>query len=106
LRRIWAAGTSKRAQMPLFAHRIGFGEPRAKLVVHVARSAEPESVNVIVWRNSLDLPEAGMLQPTREHDMAIEPIRAWCHLRKRHPHLESDAGLLGKHSDWAKRANR
>ncbi len=46
-----------------------------------------------------------MLQTPREDDVAVQPLAPGRYLGERHSHLESDAGLFGKNTDWAKRAH-
>jgi hypothetical protein len=46
-----------------------------------------------------------MLEPPRQDDMAVEPIRSWRDLGKGHAHLKSDPGFLGQNTDRSKRAD-
>jgi len=66
----------------LLANSVCFREPRAKLRVHITACGKPEGVNMIARRDGLHLVEARVLEPPREHNMAIEPIRPRCDLRK------------------------
>src|SRR3954470_23574743 len=82
--------------MFLLADRIRLHQPLSKLFVDVARAVEPEHVQVIARGESLDAAEARRLEPSRQHDVSVEPAAPRCHLRKRHPDLERDAGLFGQ----------
>src|ERR1700704_4340361 len=46
-----------------------------------------------------DAPEAGIFEPAREHDMAIDPVLSNDERGKAHPHLKRDPGLLREHGD-------
>jgi len=93
-------------EVALLADSIGFGQPSAKLRVHITWGGKPEGVNMIAWRDGLDDAEARVLESPRQDDVAVEPIRSRCDLRKGHAHLESDASLFGKDANRAERADR
>src|SRR5689334_16312122 len=40
-----------------------------------------------------------MLDAAREHEMTVEPLPAWRHLREGHADLKSDARLFREHAD-------
>ena len=92
--------------MALLANSICFSQPFAKLGVHITWFGQPEGVNMITRRNGLDRAEARMLEPPRQHDMAVEPIRPRCDLGKGHTHLKSNPSLLWKDAHLPKLANR
>ena len=84
--------------MALLANGVCFGQPFAKLRVHITGCRQPECVDMISRRNGLNLAEARMLEAPRKHDMTVEPICPWCDLSKRHPHLERNSSLFWKDS--------
>ena len=55
-------------------------------------------MNVVPGRNGFDLAKSWLLEPSSEYHMPVHPFRTRRQLRKRHLHLKSDAGLLGKNS--------
>jgi hypothetical protein len=63
-------------------------------------------VDVIAGRERLDLPDRGMLEAAREHDVTVQPPPPRRDLRERHPHLKGDARLLGKHDHRPDRLDR
>jgi hypothetical protein len=92
----------------LLANSVCLGKPCPELRVHISGSRKPESMNVVTRRDGLHLAKAGVLEPPRKHNVAVQPIRPRCDLRERHPHLESNARLLWKdahRSDFANRRN-
>jgi len=92
-------------EMALFADPVGFGHPGAKVVVQVGRAGQPEDMNVIAWRNGLNLPKARMLQSPGENDVPVQPSAARRELRKRHAHLERYPRLFGQDAHRADRPN-
>lgn len=86
------------AEMILAANSVGFGEPRSKLVVDLVGMREPKGVHVISRREGFDPPKPRRFEPTRQHDVTIEPSPAWRDLRERHAHLKGDPRLLGQDS--------
>ena len=87
--------------MLLIAHAIRLGEPGAKLVIDVGLVDQAEDVYVISWRNRVDAAESRRLQPSREHDVAVEPLLTRRHLRERYARLKRDARFLRQHADGA-----
>ena len=82
--------------MSLLAHRVRFTHPRDEGRVDVSETLEPKRMQVIAWRERLDLSKSWMLETPRENHVPIEPSFARRHLRERHPYLERDARLLGE----------
>ena len=49
---------------------------------------------MVTRRDGLNAAEAGVLGPSCQHNMAVQPIRSRCDLREGHAYLESNPGLL------------
>ena len=62
-------------------------------------------MNVIAWRDRLNLAKARMLEPACENDMTIQPLCLGRDLREGHAHLKSDARFLWQNPDWANAPN-
>jgi hypothetical protein len=80
---------------------IRFGQPCSELIVYFAGLRQPERVQMVARRERLDPTEAGMLEPSGENEVAIQPVATWSDLRERHAHLECDPRFLGKDPDRA-----
>ena len=74
------SGLDPLLDVTLLANSVCFREPRNS--VHITACGKPEGVNMIARRDGLHLAEARVLDPPREHNMAIEPIRPRCDLRE------------------------
>jgi hypothetical protein len=66
----------------LLPNSVRFGQPCAELLVHIQWCGQPKSVNMIPRGDRLHMAETRVLKPTSQHNMAIEPIRSRCNLRK------------------------
>jgi hypothetical protein len=82
------------AEVPLLTNGICLGEPGTQGVIDVIDRGQPEGVQVISRRERLDGTESRVLQPTREHDMAVEPPPPGRQLGERHANLKCDSRLL------------
>ena len=60
---------------------------------------------MVARRDGVHLAEARVLQPSRKHNVAVEPIRSRRDLREGHAHLESNPGLLWKDAHGSESAN-
>jgi hypothetical protein len=90
----------------LLTHSVCLGQPCAKLSVYVAWLGESEGVHMITRRNGLYAAEAGVLGPSGQYNMTVEPIRSRCDLRKGHAHLKCNPSLLWNDAHRAESANR
>jgi len=88
-------------KVPLFAHSIGFGEPRCDFVIDFLGTLESKGVKMISGRERFDPAKAGVFQTARQHDVAINPVLADNERGETHADLKGDARLLGKHDDWS-----
>jgi len=97
-----AASASENAsdEMPLFAHPIRFGEPGFHLGIDLIHALEPEGVQIISRRESLDAAEARIFQTTREHDVPINPVPPDDERGETHSDLKCNPGFLREHGDW------
>ena len=93
-------------KVALLADPIGFPEPAAKLLVNFLEPGQTENVQVVPGREGLHLAEAGMLEPARQHYVAVEPLLPRSDLGKGHPDLKGDPGLFRKHPDRTDRPER
>src|ERR1044071_6275546 len=57
-------------------------------------------MQMISRRERFDPPEAAILHPTSEHDMAVDPVPSNNKRGKTHPHLKCNPCLFWKHGDW------
>lgn len=94
------ASRSPIGEVFLLPHGICLSEPRAKLAVDLVELLEAEGMEMVAWGERLYAPESGILEASREHDVAIEPGAARRHLREGHAHVERDARLLGEDLHW------
>jgi hypothetical protein len=62
-------------------------------------------MQMIPRRESLHLAETRMIESARKDKVTIEPPLPRRHLRKRHPHLESDPSFLRQNTHRTNRAN-
>jgi hypothetical protein len=92
--------------VPLLPNFVRLSQPRAKLPIHISGCRKPERVNMVTPRDSLHLAKTRVLEPTCQHDMTVQPIRARCDLRERHADLQSNARLLWKDAHGSQSANR
>ena len=60
---------------------------------------------MVTRRDGLNAAEAGVLGPSCQHNMAVQPIRSRCDLREGHAYLESNPGLLWKDPHRSESAN-
>ena len=81
-------------QVLLSADLVGFGQPRAEVLIDVAQLHEPERVQVIARRERLDAAEARVIETSGQHHVPVQPAAPRRHLREGHPHLEGDPRLL------------
>jgi hypothetical protein len=87
--------------MSLFADSISLGQPRGDFIIHIIGVFESESVKMIPGRESLDAAKTRMLEPSRQNDVAIDPIPQNDKGGEAHAHLERDPRLLGQDRDGA-----
>ena len=80
----------------LLPHRVGLAHPGAEFGVDVFPPLEAKRVEVVTRRKSLDSAKTRALEPSCEHDVAIEPRAARGDLCERHAHMECDPRLLGE----------
>jgi hypothetical protein len=85
-----------RSQMALFAYSVGFGEPGRDFVIDFANALEAKGVQMISRGESFDAAEARVLQPTRQDDVAVDPILPDDERSETHPDLERDPGFFGE----------
>jgi hypothetical protein len=80
--------------MALLADLIGFAKPDGDFVVDLVHALEPECVEMISRRKGFDAAKAGILEPTRQDDMAVHPVSSNDEGGKAHPNLKRDPGFL------------
>ena len=61
-------------EMALLADQVGFGEPGGDFVIDFVHAFETKGVQMISRRESFDAAKARVLQPTRQDDVAVDPI--------------------------------
>jgi hypothetical protein len=92
--------------MLLFADEVCLGQPSPEIRVDLAESAQAKDMQVIAGREGLDSAKTRVRKSSREHDMSVQPLLPWCHLRERHPDLKGDAGLFRQDPNWSDGSNR
>src|SRR5437588_755213 len=92
-------------KVPLFAHRVRFGDPAAKLHVEIAQRIDAEVMDDVPRRERFDLPETRMLNASRQDEVAEKIVVARRDLRERHADVKRDARLLRQDVDRPARAN-
>jgi hypothetical protein len=88
------------------SNRIRLAKPFSKLFIDVVRGSQTKRMQVVPGRKRFDPPEPRTLEPTRQHDVPIEPRAPWGDLGKGHPHVKGDARLLWQHLHGPDFANR
>jgi len=86
-------------KVPLFAHRVRFSDPAAKLHVEIAQRIDAEVMDDVPRRERFDLPETRMLNASRQDEVAEKIVVARRDLRERHADVKRDARLLRQDVD-------
>lgn len=91
-----------RFDVTLFADLVSLGQPRVKVCIDVREAAQSKSVHVIACRNSLNCPEARVLEAACKHYVPVEPFVPGSDLGEGHSNLKGDPGLFGYDENRAK----
>jgi hypothetical protein len=88
--------------MLLFAHAVGLPQPRAYFVVNVPRFFQPEVVNMVAWRNCLNLTKSRAFEATRQDNMGVQAtIGKFIGSGEDHSNLKADPRLRRRHQNGA-----
>src|SRR5436189_5221695 len=85
--------------MALLTNLIRVLHPRGDFRIHLIDALEPEGMKMISRRERFDAPEAAIFNPTREHDMAVDPVSSNNERGKTHPHLKRNPCFFREHGD-------
>jgi hypothetical protein len=77
-------------------YQVGFRQPRAELLIDVARLLESKRVQMVSRRERLDPAKARVVETSGQDHVPVEPVPPRRQLRERHPHLKSNPGLFGQ----------
>src|SRR5215831_1643333 len=83
--------------MLLLSDRIGFANPRGKLIIEIFEIIDAKRVEMIPRRESLHLHKARMLKPACKDKVTNEKVFAHLHGYKGDPHLKGYARLFRQH---------
>lgn len=86
-------------------NEIRFSKPGSELCVDFADPRQPERMEVIAGRESLNPSESRVVKTASEDQVAVQPASTRGHLRERHPDLKRDPGLLREDFDGADRTD-
>ena len=79
--------------------------PFGEVGVNIRFRADSERVQMVPWRERLHQSKARILQPPREHDVAVDPPSTRRHLGEGHADLKRDARFFWQYAHWADRGN-
>ena len=83
-------------EMALLADQVGFSKPRGDFVIDLVHALEAKGVQMISRGESFDAAKAGVLQASRQNDVAVDPILPDDERSETHADLESDSCLFGE----------
>ena len=81
-------------KVSLFSHGIGHSNEFPELGIELTHALKPKDMHVISRRKRFDASKVRTRVSFRKHQMTIHPGLLWHERRKRHAHLERDAGFL------------
>jgi hypothetical protein len=84
-------------EMALLAYSVRFGEPGGDFVIDLLDPLETKGVQMISRRESFDAAKTRVLQTSRKHNVAVDPILPDDEGSETHADLESDPSLFREH---------
>jgi hypothetical protein len=77
-------------EMTLLADQVGFSKPRGDFVINFVHALEAKGVQMISRGESFDAAKAGVLQASRQDDVAVDPILPDDERSETHADLKGD----------------